>query len=56
LQIQSWQHPDLADDEKPGESPCLQHLAAAIAYNDPSRYQCDKATHNTHWSAWIAYE
>jgi len=48
LQLDEWQHPEKGLDD----SPCLQSLAHAIAYNCPHLYRCPEAALNTHWSQW----
>lgn len=52
LRLEGWQHPDIADDELPSDSPCFQSLANALVTGDPAAYECDPEQWNTHWSAW----
>lgn len=52
LQLEDWCHPDVADDERPSQSPCLRSLALAIAMNDVNLYRCPISSFNTHWIRW----
>lgn len=52
LQPEDWQHPDIADDERPGSIPCFISLAKAIATGDERFFQCAEEHFNTHWSNW----
>lgn len=55
LEVDAWRHPDLGEDERPSDSPCLRALAEALATGNASAYRCDPATFNTHWSHWERY-
>lgn len=52
LLLDDWYHPNIADDELPSQSICLQNLAIAISRNDPNLYSCPPEMLNTHWSNW----
>jgi hypothetical protein len=52
LQLADWHHPDLADDELPGQLSCFRHLARATARGDVGLYVCPPESWNTHWSNW----
>ena len=56
LQLDDWQHPDIADDELPRDSICLRNLAAALAAGDADAYACPEELFNTHWSNWNVEE
>lgn len=50
MTLYEWEHPDLANEQKPGELASWQSLARAMAHNDPSAYQPGPA--NTDWRRW----
>lgn len=52
LQLDGWQHPDIADDELPSEISCFQSLAEALSAGDSNLYECSPEIWNTHWSNW----
>jgi hypothetical protein len=52
MQLDDWQHPDVAIDELPSQSPCLRSLAKALAIGDVNLYECPAKIWNTHWSNW----
>lgn len=54
LQMEDWHHPNIAGDERPSDSLCLQSLAKALAENTPSAYRCPERSRNTHWSKWAS--
>ncbi|WP_027015942.1 DUF7003 family protein [Comamonas composti] len=51
LVLDAWLHPDLAGDELPSSSHCLQMLAQVLAGAPASTYRPEQAP-NTHWSHW----
>lgn len=51
LVLDSWRHPDLLNEEKPGSSAAFVGLAEALAQGD-ARLYTPKAAPNTHWSNW----
>jgi len=55
LRLAEWSHPDVADEELPGDTVSMHALAKALAYNDPARYAPDEEP-NTHWSNWRQFE
>ena len=50
MTLYEWEHPDLANEQKPGELASWQSLARAMAQNDRSAYQPGPA--NTDWRRW----
>lgn len=52
IQLHSWYHPNIANDELPSDSVCFQSLAEAVSKNDKSLYSCPESMNNTHWSNW----
>lgn len=52
LQLSGWEHPDLADDELPGDSRALCSLAAALVAGNAGLYHCLPEWINSHWSNW----
>jgi len=52
IQIYDWYHPDIADDELPSQSVCLESLSLAIERNEKNLYRCPEDSFNTHWSHW----
>lgn len=52
MQLRAWHHPNIADDELPGDTDCFHALARAIYHRDPSLYTCSVEDVNTHWSNW----
>ncbi len=55
LELNDWQHPDLAEDELPSDIPCFQKLAESIVVGNPKLYHCPEEMYNTHWSNWEWY-
>jgi hypothetical protein len=51
LQLEAWNHPDLAGGEVVGNSETFQQLARVLATGDPSHYAPSKKP-NTHWTNW----
>lgn len=54
IRLDDWNHPNIADDEKPSQNRCFQSLAKAIEKNIPGLYKCSEEDFNTHWSIWLA--
>jgi hypothetical protein len=50
VQTTRWQHPDIADGEKPSQNPSIRSLLEALSQRDPSLFHRDHS--NTHWSFW----
>ncbi len=50
IQTTEWQHPDIADGEKPSENVSVCSLVEALTKADDSIF--DKGTPNTHWTFW----
>jgi hypothetical protein len=51
LQLEEWNHPDLASDAMASSSETFQQVAAVLASGDVSRYQPSQPS-NTHWRNW----
>ena len=51
LQTTQWQHPDLADGEKPSSNISIHSLVTALAQRDLSLFA--KGNPNTHWRFWV---
>lgn len=51
LQLDEWHHPDLANDELPGNSETFRQLAKVLARGNVKHYKPTKAP-NTHWRHW----
>jgi hypothetical protein len=51
IRLDQWHHPDLADDERPGDNFTFQSIADVLVHRDPNRYRADLAP-NTHWKNW----
>jgi hypothetical protein len=52
LRLDGWQNPDLADDQLPSDVACFKSLAGAIAFGDPSLYECPEELWNTDLASW----
>jgi len=50
VQTTRWQHPDVADDEKPSEKISMRSLIEALAKNDSSIFEPGRS--NTDWKFW----
>jgi hypothetical protein len=50
LQTMQWQHPDVADGEKPSENISIRSLADVFSNGDPSFFNPGRP--NTHWKFW----
>ena len=51
LRLDEWYHPDLANEQLPGQCSTFKMLAAAIAENNLSHYKPINRS-NTHWLNW----
>jgi len=51
LCLESWHHPDLADDELPSGNSTFKELAAALVHGEPNRFRL-KRKPNTQWKNW----
>lgn len=51
LALDEWHHPDLVNDERPGESETFWHLAKVLSTGDVSEYHSTTPP-NTHWRNW----
>jgi len=47
-----WCNPGVGQIRKPSESPSMQSLALAVAFNRSDLYSCPGTLLNTHWSCW----
>ena len=52
LLLTGWEHPNLAQDELPGQSRSMRSLAAALAVGNPDLYRCRPEWINSHWYSW----
>jgi hypothetical protein len=50
IQTTKWQHPDVADEEKPSKNVSIRTLVEALAQNDPSLFEAGRP--NTDWRFW----
>jgi hypothetical protein len=50
LQTTQWQHPDVADGEKPSNNGSIRSLVTALDQRDPSLFV--RGRPNTHWKFW----
>jgi hypothetical protein len=51
LQTTQWQHPDVADGEKPSSNVSIRSLVVALSQQDRSLFS--QGHPNTHWTSWI---
>jgi hypothetical protein len=51
LQLDDWHHPDLADDEWPGQTETFRQLADVLATGELAHYTAPEPP-NTHWQHW----
>jgi hypothetical protein len=51
MQLEEWNHPDVANNERPSGNAAFQSLADVLARGDVSAYQ-PSDTPNTHWTNW----
>ena len=51
LQLEDWQHPDLAGSERPSDNQTFQQIAELLATGELDRYR-PTAPPNTHWKHW----
>jgi hypothetical protein len=56
IELNDWNHPDIAADELPSKNKCFQSLINAFAENDSKLYTCPSNKWNTHWKNWIKWE
>lgn len=50
--LNEWEHPDLSAGRLPSQSPSFAMLAEVLATGDPTRYDAERVSPNTHWSNW----
>jgi hypothetical protein len=46
-----WQHPDVADEERPSKNISIRSWAKALAQSDPSLFE--QGHPNTDWKFWV---
>jgi hypothetical protein len=51
LQSTKWQHPDVANEEKPSQNISIRSLVESLSYRDASLFQQGRP--NTHWTFWL---
>jgi hypothetical protein len=51
LQLDEWRHPNIVDDERPGDSQTFRQLAGVLATGDVGLYR-PSGPANTHWRNW----
>lgn len=51
VQTTQWQHPDVADEEKPSKNTSIRSLVEALAQRDPSLFE--RGRPNTDWRFWV---
>ncbi len=51
LQTTRWQHPDIADGERPSQNQSVRTLIQALVQGDPSLF--DPGRPNTNWQSWV---
>jgi hypothetical protein len=51
IQTTGWQHPDVADGEKPSTTLSIRSLIAALSQKDVSLFA--PGSPNTHWRSWV---
>lgn len=51
LSAEEWNHPDLANGEKPGQNETFKMIAKVLETGDSKKYK-PKNKANTHWSNW----
>jgi hypothetical protein len=51
IRLDEWHHPDLADDERPGDSPTFRAIADVLLRGDANSYHPPEPP-NTHWRNW----
>jgi hypothetical protein len=52
IQTTQWEHPDLANGEKPSKNVAIRSLIEALAQGNSSLF--DPGLSNTHWTFWLA--
>jgi hypothetical protein len=50
VQTTRWQHPDVADEEKPSKNTSIRSLVEALSKRNPSFFEPGRP--NTHWRSW----
>ena len=50
IQTYQWEHPDIANGEKPSRNVSIRSLADALSKKNPTLF--DEGITNTHWSYW----
>ncbi len=50
VQTTKWQHPDIADGEKPSNSVSIRSLINALESKAPDMFEPGRP--NTHWQSW----
>ena len=51
IQTARWQHPDVADGERPSTTLSIRTLVAALSQKDVSLFEPGRP--NTHWRSWV---
>ena len=50
IRADQWEHPDLANEERPSKNIAIRSLIAALDHRDPSLFE--QGLPNTHWTFW----
>lgn len=50
VQTTQWEHPDIANEERPSKNVSIRSLVEALSKKDPSLF--DHGISNTHWTYW----
>ena len=51
VQTTQWEHPDIANEEKPSKNISIRSLVEALSKKNPSLF--DQGLSNTHWTYWL---
>jgi hypothetical protein len=51
VQTTQWEHPDIANEERPSKNLSLRSLVSALSKKDPLLFE--QGLSNTHWSYWL---
>lgn len=51
VQTIRWQHPDVADEEKPSKNTSIRSLVEALSQRNPLLFETGRP--NTHWRFWL---
>jgi Family of unknown function (DUF7003) len=51
VQTTQWEHPDIANEEKPSKNISIRSLVEALSKRNPSLF--DQGLSNTHWTYWL---